>query len=271
MTFQRRTVASDVVFEGKGLHGGTQVRIVVHPGENGIWFRRGSERIHAIPENVTDTTRCTRLGSISTIEHLMSALAGREISDAEIEVEGDELPALDGSALPYYEDLSATADLGEAELPSLFSRIFLQEDHGLKLAVSKGDGHWRYVYDLGVRWPGQQSFELLDLPQGYSDEIAPARTLVLSEEIEAAKSLGLGRGLDGSSVLIIGGGGYLNESRFPDEPARHKLLDLIGDVYLAGIPLRHLNVVAERTGHRANVHVAKMLREAVTQRPSASG
>src|SRR5437868_1120495 len=101
MIVQQSTVRSDVVFEGLGLHGGQPVRVVVHPGEGGIWFRSGPERVAALPQNVSDTTRCTRLGPVSTIEHLMSAFAGLEITDAEVEVEGGELPAMDGSAAPF--------------------------------------------------------------------------------------------------------------------------------------------------------------------------
>ncbi len=270
MVFQRKTVRASVVFEGLGLHSGVPVRATVHPGADGIWFRSNAERVQALPENVTETARCTRLGSVSTIEHLVSALAGLEITDAEVEVEGGEMPAADGSALPFFEALQnvGSEQLGEAEVPPLFSRIFLQEDHGLKLAIAKGCGHWRYVFDLGERWPGIQSFELPTLPESYAQEVAPARTLVLSEEIEGARAMGLGKGLDESSVLIIGKASYDNPSRFTDEPARHKMLDLIGDLYLAGVPLRFLNVVAEKTGHRANIKAASMLRMAIYSCPT---
>jgi UDP-3-O-acyl-N-acetylglucosamine deacetylase len=265
--FERQTVRSTVEFAGLGLHTGVPVKVEVHPGDAGIWFSAGTERIEAIPANVIDTKRCTRLGPVSTIEHLMSALAGLEITDAEVVVTGGEMPALDGSAMGFFQPLSAAGltGLGQSEIPALFTRIFHQEDHGLKLAVGKGSGHWRYIYDLGDRWPGQQSFEVAELPAGYGQEIAPARTLVLSEEIEPAKAAGLGRGLDESSVLIVGKVGYESAPRFIDEPARHKLLDLIGDLYLAGVPLRFLNVVAERSGHRANVEVAAMLKTALTR------
>ncbi len=264
MLFQRQTVKGAVVFEGAGLHSGEAVRATIHPGDQGIWFRSGTERVQAIPANVTDTKRCTRLGPVSTIEHLMSAFAGIEITDAEVEVEGGEMPAADGSALPFVQGLlkAGFEPLGDGEIPSLFGRIFLQEEQGLKLAIGKGSGHWRYVFDLGDRWPGLQSFELPSFPEDYIEHVAGARTLVLSEEVEGARAAGLGRGLDESSVLIVGSDRYFNEARFPDEPARHKLLDLMGDLYLAGVPLRFLNVVAEKTGHRSNVKAAAMLFQA---------
>lgn len=258
---ERRTIASPLDWSGLGLHSGEPVRVTLHPGADGIAFRSAGVRVPARPENVTETSRCTRLGEISTIEHLMSALAACEITDAEIEVVGGELPGLDGSAAPYVQAITdaGVESLGSAEIPDLFTRVFLQEDHGLKLAIGKGTGQWRYVYDLGPRWPHCQSFEVRDVIAEYRAKIGPARTLVLREEIEMAQRMGLGRGLDEHSVVILDDADYRYPPRFPDEPARHKLLDVIGDLYLAGIPIRWMNVVAEKSGHRTNVEAAALL------------
>ncbi len=263
MSFSRRTVAERVTFSGKGLHSGIPVKMTIHPGEAGIWFRYGSERIKAIPENVSDTTRCTRLGSISTIEHLMSAFAGLEITDAEVELDAGELPGMDGSAAAYVDTLANAGfeHVGLEAKPQLYRRVFLQEG-ATKIAVAKGSGHWRYVYETGERWPGTQSFEVPEIVVAYRDDIAPARTFALSEELPMIAKLGLGQGLDETSALILGTEGYQNKARFADEPARHKLLDAAGDLYLAGIPLRLLSVVAERSGHTANVKAALMLKQA---------
>jgi UDP-3-O-[3-hydroxymyristoyl] N-acetylglucosamine deacetylase len=271
MNYARRTLKNTTTLQGKGLHTGEPVTVRIHPAQDGIHFRHGSERVAAKPENVTDTTRCTRLGSIGMIEHMMAALGALEITDAEVEMDAAELPGADGSSDPYLRALLAagTEDFGEAEVPQLFTRIFHQEDDSLKLAIGKGSGHWRYVYNLGPRWPHEQAYETSDVCSAFADEIAAARTFVLAEEIPMAQQMGLGRGLDESSVLILGVEGYINAPRFPDEPARHKLLDLMGDLYLAGVPLRSLNVVAERTGHRCNVHAAAMLYEAINRAESS--
>ena len=125
-------------------------------------------------------------------------------------------------------------------------------------------GHWRYVYDRGSVFPGLQAFETAAILDDYGASIAPARTIVLTQEIEMARKAGLGKGLTEDSVLIVGDTGYDNPSRFNDEPARHKLLDLVGDLYLSGVPITWLNVVAERTGHRDNVEMASMLYRAVS-------
>lgn len=269
MTYTRKTLAQAVSFEGLGLHTGVPVKVTVHPGEEGIGFRLGGNRVAAHPANVTDTTRSTKLGEIGTVEHLMSAFAGLEITDAEVELDAPELPGMDGSSKGYVQSLLAAGftELGEAEVPALFTRVFLQEDDGTKLAIAKGHGHWRYVFTTPDRWPGEQAFEAEDVTASYAEAIAPARTFAFAEEIPFIIQAGLGKGLDETSALILGIEGYKNESRFDDEPARHKLLDVIGDLYLAGVPLRALSVVAERSGHRANVHAAKMLAEATGRKP----
>jgi UDP-3-O-[3-hydroxymyristoyl] N-acetylglucosamine deacetylase len=264
LTYTRLTVKDAVQFEGVGLHGGQPVQVKVHPGDQGLAFRSGSSRWLALAENVSDTTRCTRLGDVSTIEHLMSAVAGLEITDAEIEVEGGEMPALDGSAQGFVEGLLAAgfAPVGEAEVHPPFKRVFLQDEQ-IKIAIGKGEGHWKYTYDLGERWPGEQTFESLNVVLEYRREVAPARTFALAEEIPAILQMGLAKGLDQDKALVIGIEGYKNDPRFDDEPARHKLLDLVGDLYLSGIPLRFLNVAAERSGHTANVKAAALLRQAI--------
>ncbi len=262
MIVRRKTVRDSVAFEGLGLHTGVPVKMTVHPGQDGIAFRLGSERVLAHPSNVTDTTRSTRVGTVGTVEHIMSAFAGLEVTDAEVELDAPEVPGMDGSAGPYVVALNEVGFtfLGEREIPALFSRVFLQED-AIKLAIAKGEGWWRYTYDLGARWPGEMSFE--SSLGNYAEEIATSRTFALAEEVPVLIQHGLGQGLDEHSALIIGIEGYKNEARFSDEPARHKLLDLMGDLYLAGVPVRMLDVVGERTGHRVNVKAAALLAAAV--------
>ena len=264
MKFRRQTLKQSVIFDGLGLHSGVPVSVAVHPSTSGIEFTCGTEKVQAHPKNVTDTNRSTRLGSIGMVEHMMSALAALEITDAVIDVSHPELPAMDGSALEYLRllDMGGKEFIAEAELPELFTRIFTHDERH-KIAIGKGKGHWKYVYDLGDRWPGIQSFETEDVIGEYPQQIAPARTIVLSEEIEIARQAGLGKGLNEDSLVIIGLSQYDNGERFRDEPARHKLLDLIGDLYLSGVPARMLNVVAERSGHTTNVHAAAMLSEAL--------
>jgi UDP-3-O-acyl-N-acetylglucosamine deacetylase len=260
MKVQRFTLAKPAIFEGLGLHSGVPVRVKVEAGDQGLRFHYGQDSWRATPDNVSDTRRCTRLGEISTIEHLMSALAGLEITDAEIVVTQPELPAMDGSAKPFWDGLQASgkASLGETEGPDLFNRVFMPMADA-NIAISTGTGHWSYDFLTGDRWPGEQRFETEDVVSNYGDRIAPARTFGFEEELPMIAAAGLAKGLDENSALVLGKHGYLNAARFPDEPVLHKILDCIGDLYLAGIPIRQLNVSASRTGHTANVAAAALL------------
>lgn len=266
MIIARQTVGADLYLEGLGLHSGVPTQVTIRPSEDGLWFRYGRQRWQALPEHVSDTTRCTKLGDISTVEHLMSAFAGLEITDAEVEVSYPELPAAGGSSIDYVDLLNS---IGRTPLPSVevrdvFSRVFVQ-DGATKLAIAAGSGHWAYRYETGDRWPHHMELELTDLPSGYAVEIAPARTFGLIEELPYLEQLGLARGLDESSALVLDQAGFANEARFADEPVRHKLLDMMGDLYLSGVPVRYLDVVGERSGHRMNVEAAGRLRQAVME------
>jgi UDP-3-O-[3-hydroxymyristoyl] N-acetylglucosamine deacetylase len=261
MTYPRRTLQRTALLDGLGLHSGVPVTVRIHPHGDGIVFRSGSEEVRADPENVKSTARHTCLGGIGTVEHLMAAFAGLEVTDAVVELSAPELPGLDGSAQPFVEaiDEAGLEDFGEAELPELFARVFVH-DGPVRVAIAKGCGHWRYEFAAAARWPGSQVYEDLDVVSVFRREIAPARTFAFSEEVPALLEAGLAKGLDESSALILEQQGYRGVPRFGDEPARHKLLDLMGDLYLTGIPVRCLNVVAEQSGHRFNVEAAVRLK-----------
>lgn len=266
MIFERKTVSNSLHWEGRGLHSGVPCQVTLHPGEAGIRFLHAGHEVEAIPENVTSTARCTCLAHVATIEHLMSALAAAGITDGVVECTGPELPGLDGSAEMYTQILHSAevASLGNRELPTLFTRVYEKgADHSV--AIGKGEGWWRYTFITEPRWPSIQDFESHLTPESYATDIAPARTFCFEEELDAIREAGLGQGLDEQSALVLGSRGYVNAERFPDEPARHKLLDLIGDLYLSGVPPYLLNVVAERSGHTANVAAAAKLRDALRQ------
>jgi UDP-3-O-[3-hydroxymyristoyl] N-acetylglucosamine deacetylase len=266
LEYRRKTLRSEVEFGGVGLHSGVPVVVKIKPGDQGIRFASGQEIVAARPENVIDTARCTRLSVASTIEHLMSAFCGLEITDADVELQGPELPGLDGSSAEYVRALleAGLTDLDLVNKPELFRRIFLKEN-GVEISAAKGHGHWRFVFDAGDRWLGRQTYETELVIADYPEQIAPARTTAFAEEVEPARQMGLGLGLDETSVVVIGQTRYETPVRFPDEPARHKLLDLMGDLYLAGLPAAALAVVAERSGHRTNVKAAAMIVESLHQ------
>lgn len=238
--------------------------MTLHPADDGVWFRCGADRFEAVPENVTETVRCTRLGTISTIEHVMSALAGLEVTDAHVELSYPEAPALDGSARALAEEIvvAELEDLPPREVPDLFDRVFATNGAS-RIGIAVGAGRWRYEFSSDKHWPFEQRYETGDVVADYRTEIAPARTWTFESDIEGLRAMGLGKGLDASTVVVLGEHGYVNEARFHDEPARHKLLDAIGDVYLSGVPIRALRVVAAASGHALHVEAAHRLRERV--------
>ncbi|MCW5937283.1 MAG: UDP-3-O-acyl-N-acetylglucosamine deacetylase [Fimbriimonadaceae bacterium] len=255
----RKTLKRSVTLEGKGLHSGQPVSVTLHPAHVGYVLTGDGERAPAIASSVSSTARCTQIGKYSTVEHVISALAGLQVTDCEIEVLGGEMPALDGSSLPFAQAMveAGFTELGEVSA-TLFERVFVQQE-GSKIAIAKGSGRWKCIFDSGERWPGRQEYEVQLSEVGYLHDIAPARTFAFIEEVDYLREKGLGAGLSEESCLILGETGYQNAARFPDEPVRHKLLDLIGDLALSGVPLYEIDVVAERPGHAINVAAALKL------------
>ena len=172
---------------------------------------------------------------------------------------------MDGASLAYAEGMLAVGltELGTCRFDRFDSPV-IHSDKGVRVTVEAGHGVWRYEFECGERWPWSQHFQLALNPESYCNEVAPARTFAFEDEVEAARAAGLGKGLDHNSAFLIGASTYVNAPKFKDEPARHKMLDVIGDLYLSGVPIALLNVVATRSGHTANVATADMLRRAVT-------
>lgn len=255
----RRTVAGPIRIRGRGLHSGSPLTLRIHPYGEGIVFRCAGESVRAHPGNVTGTFRATTLGGISTIEHLMSAFAAASVSSALVELTAPEVPGLDGSARGFADAIAeaGTTVLGPAPQRVVGGTVTVRGGP-TSIVIRPGTGRWSCTYDLGERWPGALTVRAT-LPGEYGAAVAWARTCVLAEEIPQARRAGLGGGLDSGSVVIIGPDGYANPVRAPDEPARHKLLDLIGDLWLAGVPLDLMDVTAIRPGHSTGVRAAALL------------
>ncbi len=255
-------------FEGTGLHTGKPSRITVHPASEGggIVFRKDGVEIPARYDFVAETSRRTVLERdgvrIETVEHILSALYGMGITDAVIEVEGDEIPAMDGSALPFaqalYENLM---ELEEKVHPFHLMLPTGVEDDGRKVEATP---HPHLTIATAIRYEHpflpSQFIEVSITPDTYLREIAPARTYAFVEEVEELKKKGLAAGGSLENALIIGRDGYVNEPRFPDEPVRHKVLDLLGDLALLGRPFTG-RITAVAAGHALHVEFVKKLAE----------
>jgi UDP-3-O-[3-hydroxymyristoyl] N-acetylglucosamine deacetylase len=274
-TVAQRTIARSVVGSGLGLHSGVRTGLILlplGPGEGIRFGRVGSEEyIEAIVENVDSTGYATSLYrdglGVRTVEHLLAALHAYGITNLLIKVEG-EVPILDGSAAQFCELIES---VGVAEQDALLELAVVTEEVALDLdddrclRVTPSD-HFSVTYELVYPEPvGEQVYTFrMTEPQAFRDEIAPARTFGFVEEIRALERAGLGQGGKLTNFILIGESGIVNtELRFPEELARHKILDLVGDLYLLGRPLRAA-VYARKTGHSQNVAMVRRLREVLS-------
>ncbi len=273
----QRTVQGTAEVRGVGLHTGaaTTLRVGPAPADSGVVFVRtdlpGRPRIPVSVDRVVDRGRRTALAEgpaeIHTIEHLLSACHGMQVDDLLVEIDGVEVPGMDGSALPFAEMLrrAVPAEIPDAPRRELVLRgpegvveagtdatlTALPWDRGLQLS---------YTLDYGPGAPfAPQHVSLPVTPEAYLSDIAPARTFVLEIEAKKLREMGLGKGATTENTLVVGPGGPVdNRLRFPDEYARHKTLDLMGDLFLLGADLK-AHVTAVRSGHAANAALVKRL------------
>ncbi len=271
MIRRQRTLRGPAVFQGVGVHSGTQatLRVLPAPEGHGRVFLVGGRRLPARVGSVTRTERCTTLGdgqvSVSTVEHVLAAAAGLGLDNLLLEVDGPEIPVVDGSARPFVGGLleAGLVEQGAEATPLVLEApVFVVEGRGLALALPSDEAVLECWVDFPHPLVGRQVCCFRPDRQDFADELAPARTFGFWEEVQALLARGLARGGDGSNALVIGGpGGFSSPPRFPDEPVRHKTLDLMGDLALLGRPLQ-ARVVVLRGGHRLHLELARQILEA---------
>jgi UDP-3-O-[3-hydroxymyristoyl] N-acetylglucosamine deacetylase len=250
----QHTLQGEAVVSGVGLHSGEEVTVALRPAAvgTGIVFRRvdlgpASPPLPATWRNVVDGRRATTIGNgggirISTIEHLMAALAACGVDNVLVEIDRPELPAMDGSAAPFVSAIGDTGTAGQ-EAPRLGIEV--------RKRIEISDGDRRVALEPGptltlaftIDYPdtaiGRQSLETDAKSVDFRTEICPARTFCLSAEVDALRARGLGLGGSLENTLVVGTEGLVNDGplRFADEFVRHKILDCLGDLYLVGRPL----------------------------------
>ncbi len=268
-----------MAIEGYGLFTGEPSSLLMRPGEpdSGIWFIRTDQsppiRIAARIENVFHRERRTALKNgtvaIETVEHCLSACVGLGIDNLQVELNANEVPALDGSSLPFVQKLRE-GGLKEQEAerhPSVIDEVIRVVDGDCELLalppLNPAAEVLEVAYDLdyGLEGPiGRQTYRAAVTPESFEANIAPARTFVLEREVQQLREAGLGAHLTYQDVLVVGDNGPIdNRLRFPDEYVRHKILDLIGDLALFGAPLVG-RIYARKSGHALNHALIRALR-----------
>lgn len=276
-TPKQRTLAGAATITGRGLFTGAPVTATLRPADpdTGFVFIRtdlpGSKPIPGRVEYVVSRPRHTTLqrgeAIVETIEHCLSGLVGCGVDNAVIELDAPELPAGDGSATPFVEAVTAAGLVDQDELrkPIVVTEpITLREGDAMIAAMPTAGEGMDLLYDLdyGENTPiGRQIHAYTLDTETYRTHIGPARTFALRQEAEAMRSQGMFEHVSPTDVLVIDDAGPIdNQYRFEDEPVRHKLLDLIGDLALVGRPI-NARILASKSGHSLNQRMARELVE----------
>jgi len=260
---------------GVGLHSGQTVTVTVQPAaaDEGRYFVRTDlpeqPMIPATVMAVSQTQMSTELAQgearVRTVEHLLSALMGQGIDNAKIEVDGPELPLLDGSAQEWVAALQqvgrVSCQVPQKSAIQVTRPICVQEEDAVVAAFPATTTRLSYGIDFPVPAIGQQWYSWEPQQEAYQSAIAPARTFVLAEQVDALRQAGLIKGGSLDNALVCNEEGWLNPPlRFANEPVRHKLLDLVGDLSLLGtLPQAH--ILAYKASHRLHVRLAKLIIE----------
>ncbi len=276
---QQQTLARPALIAGHGLFHGLDVKVRLRPADpgTGIVFRRvdlkDRPEVAAHVDNVRSAARRTVLASrsgavVETVEHLMAALAGLQVDNCLVEIDSLEVPAVDGSSMPFCEAILAAGLVQQSARRSLLS---VEESQGVNDRAGEqwievipscgGNATVDYRLDYGPEAViSSQSYSVELTPEAFLRDIAAARTFVLQDEVAALQQMGFGRHLTGRDLVVFDADGSVidNKLRWPDEPVRHKILDCIGDLALSGRVFVG-RVVARRSGHKLNHVMAKTL------------
>jgi UDP-3-O-[3-hydroxymyristoyl] N-acetylglucosamine deacetylase len=270
---QQKTLAQATTFEGLGLHYGKSCHLTLSPAppDYGKQFYRLDQPdqgfIPALAEYSHQTLLSTELRSgaqsVRTVEHLLAALYAFGVDNCRIELDGPEIPILDGSAKPYTEALLKTGLVQQEQAQKAIkieTPLTVSEEDRFVAAFPDSAFRITYGIDFPVPEIGVQWFSLVVTPETFSQEIAPARTFTLLEQIEVLREKGLIQGGSLDCALVCSKTGWVNTPQWPDEPVRHKILDLLGDLSLVGFPVVG-HFVAYKAGHDLHRRMSQKLRE----------
>ena len=272
MLQRQKTLKDKISCVGVGLHSGKEVRLTLTPADVdvGIIFLRtdlpARPIIHATAANVTATLRATTLeengARVFTIEHLMSALNVCGVDNCVVELDAEEPPVLNGNSIDFFKMIQATGLVKqdkEREIIHVDKIYRVDGEEGKRFIMALPYDGFRVSFVsvnphplIGIQYA---DFEITE--KIYEKEIAPARTIAYEKEVAALRSMGLGLGGTLENVIVYNDAGWLNKLNYPDELVRHKILDVIGDLRLAGVLNCH--IVAAASGHALNTQLAKKI------------
>ena len=276
---KRKTIKNSVEILGIGLHKGEEIKLTLKPSENnderGIIFKRidVSDKNNVIKvdyRNLFDLERGTNIRNeddvkVHTIEHFLSSLSITGVTDILVEISGNELPILDGSSAGFVEKLleAGIVELNEEIEPAVITEtvIFSDEKAGKYVMALPYDGFKiSYTIDFNHSFLKSQYYELEVNLENYMENIAKCRTFAFDYEIDFLKKNNLALGGSLENAVVVGAEGPLNPEglRYPDEFVRHKILDIIGDLYVLGMPIK-AHIIAIKAGHYVNSRLTEMI------------
>ena len=274
---KQKTLEQPVEISGIGLHSGRfiEVTLMPAPAGHGIMFERTDikDRKATIPAHIdyaVSRRLCTRIENedgvgVNTIEHFMAAFHGLGIDNLHIEIDGAEMPILDGSSAHIAEMImqaGLTEQDAEKQMLVITQNIELVTEQGIAMTLSPCDG---LELDVDIDFPdraiGKQHMHYTHSEDGFSEELSSARTFCMMRDVEAMRSSGLGQGGSLDNAVVVENGRVLNSDglRFPDEFVRHKVLDCLGDLFLLGMGLK-ARISVSRPGHAASTELLKQLK-----------
>ncbi len=269
------TLGNEINKNGVGLHTGVKCNVLIKPTElPGFHFSFSEEasKVFTIDiSQVRNTPLCTTLDfngkTISTVEHLLASLIGVGLTHVHIEITGTEIPLLDGSAIDWIDEIEKVGMVNSATSPKprpvLTSPILINQGESVICATPSENLKLIGLIDFPYEAIGKQMFSIELSPNNFVKEIAPARTFGFRDQLQGLKKAGLIKGGDLENALVCDGNSWVNPPlRFPNEPVRHKLLDLIGDLACVGLP--RAQIIVYKGSHALHNEFAASLQKALT-------
>ncbi|NES86358.1 MAG: UDP-3-O-acyl-N-acetylglucosamine deacetylase, partial [Moorea sp. SIO2B7] len=262
----QKTIGKYFELSGEGLHSGvtTQVRVTPANRSEGRYFVRVDlpgkpiipARVEAVSQTILSTELTSEQAQVRTVEHLLAALAASGVDNARIEIDGAEVPLMDGSAADWMEAITKVGIISSQEQPKedfpycLTSPIWVHQGDAFVAAIPASETRFTYGIDFDYSAIGNQWYSWAPSSENFAEAIAPARTFGFADQVEQLRSSGLIKGGSLENSLVCDAQGWLNPPlRFSNEPVRHKLLDLVGDLSLLGkFPQAHF--LAYKASHK---------------------